>query len=231
MGTWLREHLCPFGRYVAGSVVPAHYDAYARILHPARSISGRWEVRWEDIAKWSGRTYHVDMQFEAIASPVRGRPVAGHKPWDGSVPDSLPFNRVCALADILGRFTANPKEIYYCVWTGYGGLEERPAIGVRLAHRKYYLYTGELEGVKNFHLGRHHHRPPEYWFPVDKSWCVATDMDLYWTYVGGSQSCVREVLASHRLEALESGRDQGLTVGSDTINQLSEEERRGWGLS
>ncbi|SHK57725.1 hypothetical protein [Alicyclobacillus tolerans] len=56
---WLVNRLFPFESYLAGSVVPRGYEAYARILHPAQSISGY--VSWAEIATWAGRTYHLAM--------------------------------------------------------------------------------------------------------------------------------------------------------------------------
>ena len=42
-----------------GSLVPGGYDAYARLLHPARDASYN-PVRWSAVAEWSGRV--VDVQ-------------------------------------------------------------------------------------------------------------------------------------------------------------------------
>ena len=42
---------------------------------------------------------------------------------------------------------------------------------------------------------------PNLWWPDDRAWCVATEIDLAWTYVGGSAALISDVLASPRLEA------------------------------
>jgi len=47
----LVHRLYPFGSYLAGSVVPPCYEAYARILHPAPNAHGDYEVRWSEIAQ------------------------------------------------------------------------------------------------------------------------------------------------------------------------------------
>ena len=42
---------------------------------------------------------------------------------------------------------------------------------------------------------------PNLWWPDDRAWCVATEIDLAWTYVGGSAALIDDVLASAALEA------------------------------
>jgi len=51
---------------------------------------------------------------------------------------------------------------------------------------------------------------PNIWWPEDRAWCVATDIDLYDTYVGGSQECIEAVLGNLELEALPTTLDAGL---------------------
>ena len=47
---------------------------------------------------------------------------------------------------------------------------------------------------------------------------MATDIDLYDTYVGGSLECVQAVLDHPHLEALPTEIDARLDVGADTVN-------------
>ena len=68
----------------------------------------------------------------------------------------------------------------------------------------------------------------DYWFPEDRAWCVATDTDLYWTYVGGSRRCVDAVLGGSGLECVPAEIDHGLTIDSDVFNRLSPEEKAKW---
>jgi hypothetical protein len=42
---------------------------------------------------------------------------------------------------------------------------------------------------------------PNLWWPDDRSWCVATEVDFSWTYVGGSHALIERVLADPALEA------------------------------
>ena len=36
---------------------------------------------------------------------------------------------------------------------------------------------------------------------MDRSWCVATEVDLYDTFIGGTEDCASAVLAAADLEA------------------------------
>ncbi len=51
---------------------------------------------------------------------------------------------------------------------------------------------------------------PNVWWPEDRAWCVATDIDLCDTYVGGSLECVQAVLDHPDLEALPTSLDATL---------------------
>lgn len=211
-----------FETHCAGSVVPPGYDSYCRILHPAESDDGKL-VTWDTIAAWAGRIYHPAMQFEAIATqrPNFGSPPA---PWDGQIPWNLPIEHATTLANLLKPFTPHPDQMLYLVWEGYGQsarlLAERP-------ERRYVVYQGDLGDLMPFY-DWNWGRPADYWFPQDRAWCVASDVDLYWTYVGGTQRCIEAILRCPDLEAVPADLDQGLTVDSDLVNRLSPEEKSRW---
>ena len=60
--------------------------------------------------------------------------------------------------------------------------------------RGYLLFQGPLDGVMAF-LDRRGtpfwEDSPNVWWPEDRAWYVATDIDLYDTYVGGSGECIQ----------------------------------------
>lgn len=59
---------------------------------------------------------------------------------------------------------------------------------------------------------------PNLWWPQDRAWCVATNIDLMASYVGGSNQCVESLLASPELEAFEASAEMSVQWYSDTIN-------------
>ena len=102
-----------------GSLVPGGYDAYARVLHPARDASYN-PVRWSAVAEWSGRLYHPLMSFEGISIPADGYG-SGARPWDdepqhGSLDEAVAME----MESLLSRFTTTPDLCCFGVWEGYG---------------------------------------------------------------------------------------------------------------
>jgi hypothetical protein len=63
-----------------------------------------------------------------------------------------------------------------------------------------------------------HYQSPSIWWPDDRSWWVATEVDFDWTYVGGSSKCIADVLAHPGLEALPARLSDGVHWDSDPIN-------------
>jgi hypothetical protein len=228
---WIAERLAPFGAYVVTSVVPGGFDAYARILHPATDpLTDEPVVRWAEAAEWSGMPLGRGAQFHSIALPP-------HQP-DGPVPwkspplqGSLYPPDAEALATILRRWTGTPQRCWFCVWDGYGwdGLvlttpgedpfgvpdpvppEIRGGARVHLPNRDYLLYTGPVEAVTATTGISGDEQTANLWWPDDRAWCVATEIDLAWTYVGGPAGLVESVLHDERVEAMPAGPHDPLT--------------------
>ena len=59
---------------------------------------------------------------------------------------------------------------------------------------------------------------PNLFWPQDRSWCVATEIDLDSTYVGGSQALVEALLADPRFEAMPVELGDRIDAGADEIN-------------
>jgi hypothetical protein len=59
---------------------------------------------------------------------------------------------------------------------------------------------------------------PNLFWPEDRAWCVATEIDLDSTYVGGSEALVRAILADPRFEAWRAGLDDPIDSGGDDVN-------------
>jgi hypothetical protein len=233
---WIRERLTPFAAHVVASVVPGGFEAYARVLHPAAVFApGEGPpVRWRDVAAWSGTSVRSDTQYHSIALPPT-RP-AGEAPWKGqhgpSIGTLYPPD-VLVLAELLRAATRTPEHCFLCVWEGYGweghwliprrrepselipGPVPEPVLRaprVRLPNRDYLLYTGCVEdAVTSALFGHVLHQPANLWWPEDRAWCVASEIDLPWTYVGGSAAVIERVLADPRIEAVPATVDDPVT--------------------
>lgn len=65
------------------------------------------------------------------------------------------------------------------------------------------LYRGTIEAAAAF-CRELICQSPTLWWPQDHAWCVASEIDLRSTYVGGSQALADQVLHDERLEALSA---------------------------
>ncbi len=244
--SWIGERLAPFGAYTVASVIPAGFESYARVLHPAEEPlhGGDRVVRWAEVAAWSGLPLRPDSQFHSIALP-QVRPEAD-APWHSQGPHqgSLYPPDALVLADILRAWTTTPQQCWFCVWDGYGwdGVymtasdgTDAPAPGpgfgrlpdpvpaavrdgprVELPNRDYLLYRGPVEAALATVSLSGGDQVANLWWPQDRAWFVATEIDLAWTYVGGPAGLIGQLISEARIEALpagagrRAGRDRGL---------------------
>ena len=220
---WIEESLSDFG--TLRSMLPRGFSHYARIFHPAYLGEEMQPVRWSSVASWTGRQVHPLMQFERIAGLSEDHGVMYPDPPWGSHPDhgSIPEAECSTLVEVLRDFTSTPGRCYFCLWEGYGNIDTRlykSDSRVKAPGRGYLLFSGPLDAVMAF-LRRDvpfWRDSPNIWWPEDRAWCVATGIDLYDTYVGGSRECIEAVLNNHELEALPTTLDARLDLGGDTIN-------------
>jgi hypothetical protein len=228
---WIAERLAPFGAYEVTSVVPGGFEAYARILHPATDpLTDDRVARWAEVAAWSGMPLDRGAQFHSIALPPRGP--GGPVPWESPpVMGSMYPPDAETLATILRGWTTTPQRCWFCVWDGFGweGLvltaageapfrvpdpvppEVRSGARVRLPNRDYLLYAGPVAAVTaTVGLGGDR-QTANLWWPDDRAWCVASEIDLTCTYVGGPAGLIESVLHDERVEALPAEPHDPLT--------------------
>ncbi|MGW4111058.1 hypothetical protein ACWEFJ_09285 [Actinosynnema sp. NPDC004786] len=217
---WVRPRLRRFGSAVA-AVVPDGFPAYARVLHPAVAPDGRF-ARWAEVAARTGRRVHPLAQFAAVA-----RPAGGGAAWPGREPETgaLPADAFRELCAVLARHTDAADRCRFCLWEGYGRLypaTPRRGPRVRLPGRDHLLFTGPLAAAAGPgwwlpHDGGAHQTPNLFW-PADRAWCVASEIDLHCTFVGGSAALVEEVLAAPGLEAWPVRPGDPVAHDSDHVN-------------
>ena len=240
---WIRERLHPFAQDV-GSIVPPGFAAYARIFHPAGMAgSPENDIRWADVAALSGKTVHPEMQFHAIAPPSSDPEPRFYEPRLGVLSQS----QVAALLALLTKHTGTPDTCWLCLWEGYGYLHPggsavfvlasrgrfarlRVALKrlqlrwsmpraprhdgprVRLPARDYLLFRAPINEALGWDDG------PNLWWPEDRAWCVASEIDFPYTYVGGSQQLIDAIVTDPAIEALPATDSDGVTYASDTVN-------------
>ena len=223
---WIQEGLWPWGPgsgrsdYRVGCLVPVGFAGYARVLHPAyrHTEDGLKPVRWSTVASWTGRVAHPQMQFLRIANLRFGEyPEWGMLPNEGS----LPADEAERLVAILRPFTSTPEDCYFGVWEGFG-VPELNAFAdyprIQVPHRAYFLFRGSISAVPHLTFGSFK-QTPNLWWPEDRTWCVASEIDLSETYVGASSECIAALLGDQSLEAVSTSLDVRADIEGDVINR------------
>lgn len=209
----------------SGSVtswVPAGFEAYARILHPAQRPDGR-PVTWAQVAAETGRSIGPDAAWHALVGSQdpfthEGADWAGRAPAQGL----LPRDQLAALLEVLANHTTTRDSCWMCLWEGYGWVsgmssarfdpdpplptwpaEARTAARV-LLNREYLLLHGTLasalalegEDDPNWQLAQ----SPNLFWPDDRAWVVSTEIDDLSSLVAGGAQLVADLLANDDLE-------------------------------
>jgi hypothetical protein len=221
VATWVTEHLRggdPLGIRV-GALVPEVFEGYARILHPAYQVEGRPEsaIRWSEIARRTGAELRSDTPFRRITVPPGSAvPFGPHGAWDQDArprEGSMPAEIADPLVRVLGRFTTTPGRCWFCMWEGFGFEDlNRLAAGttarVLVSYGQDVMFTGALTVLAGSWPCW---QSPNLWWPDDRAWCVATEIDDHSTYVGGSAGCIDAILQTSTLEAVATTPDAFVT--------------------
>lgn len=223
---WVVAAVRDFAVNTVSCLVPPVFAAYARVFHPALRTTegGDEEVSWTTVAHANGRIAHPAMQWPSITGSwgfLHGDGQPGL--WDIPPEEgSLPVRQAARLARLLAAHTTTPERCWFAVWEGFGDLvlpvgDEIPR--VEMPARPMLLLSGPLRAATTS-FASFRDQLASLWWPDDRAWCVATDVDLMTTYVGGSRECVAALTADDGLEAMEISADQRLAWDSDPVNPV-----------
>jgi hypothetical protein len=245
---WIAERLHPFAQDAGSIIPPGFDAYARIFHPAMRRVGEtQVPVTWREIADSNLRVHHPEMQFGSLVALV-GTPTRylDRQPQPGLFDSwprigTLPLDVARLLVDILRGHTATPERCWFAAWTGRGSLDDGSQIMLggtkgrpqpvpadlyrekpkghgtfNLPHREYDLARGSLDdalyGVK------WDYQSASIWWPDDRTWCVATEVDFDWTYVGGSNACIAAVLADPNLEVLPARLSDGVTYDSDRLN-------------
>ena len=222
-GAWIAAATAARPWPTVGALVPVVFDAYARVLHPAYRYEDEDDVEmtWGQVAAANGTTAHPLMQWPAITcaweyvSEDSQPPIWDRAPDEGHLPTAL----AARMAAVLRRHTTTPDDCRFGVWAGCGVVEaDAPAL--ELPHREHWLIRGPAELAAANLAEEPSEQSAHLWWPADRAWCVATDIDLMSTYVGGSAACVAELLATPGLEVRAVDVGSAVDFASDRVNPV-----------
>lgn len=143
---------------------------------------------------------------------------------------SLERDELDALIELMADGTSSPDSCWFGIWDGYGWMRGFPAydelhpiaeVGGRrpepiaseipppapttprlmINGRALVLYRGSIDQAKAF-CKASAEQSPNLWWPDDRAWCVATEIDFSSTYIGGSDALVEKLRHDVRLEAI-----------------------------
>jgi hypothetical protein len=200
---WIRAALTTFGQSVA-SFVPSIFEAYARVYHP-------WQLNddtsdppptWAELAAAAGVDRNNPVACESLIWSARDR---------GFVEvGCLPRDALDPLVEQLRVATTTPEDCWFALWEGFAGCIAPPDPFPKLAlpNRSYHVYRGPIEGARTSHSKESWiQRSPNLWWPSDHAWCVATEVDHAWSYIGATRSCIDALLSDPRFEGVETTAD------------------------
>ena len=212
---------------VAG-LVPPVFEAYARVFHPAvrypddelfgiDSDEPDQDVTWAEVAAFNGRTAHPAMEWASITGSwdFRGDDDQPGLWNDSPAEGHLPVSVAAPLAAVLARHTTTPTACWFGVDNTVHG-DAGPVL--KLVNVGCLMVQGPVELAASNFAPEPFEQSANLWWPDDRAWFVATDIDLMTTYVGGSAACIAELVATEGLEAFPVPIDQRVTSDADTVN-------------
>jgi hypothetical protein len=192
------------------SLVPDGYEAYGRILHPARRTDKPGKLRWSAIADERGGAIGPEVHFTALVGWVPARDgQSAPEPYVAPAWGTMEDDECARLAELLARFTSTPERCWFCLWEGYGW-PELPRQGqgpprVNLPHRDCILFSGPVDVATSFRSPPWS-QPPTLWWPDDRAWCVASEIEGYSSCIAASGPCI-EALVEDALELVVTSPD------------------------
>jgi hypothetical protein len=101
-----------------------------------------------------------------------------------------PVRQASRLAHLLAAVTGTPERCWFAVWEGWAALaawtaDDAPRL--ELPNRRMLLLAGPLSAVAAPFTPPPADQSANLWWPEDRSWCVATDIDLMTTYIRGQR--------------------------------------------
>jgi hypothetical protein len=188
---WIDE-ACQGEWWTVGALVPNHYEGLLRVYAPAPCDA--WWSAYREI-------------FEVVASVgerhTSSPDEAWFAVWEGHGFDNITSRVVWwdapadeaeqqARDDERHRLRDEDRRRNAAIRTELNRIPRSDRPG-----RAYYLLTGPVRAVTELHHpDAPEWRNPDLFWPDDRRWFVATDVDFWSLYIGGSSSFVREIAES-----------------------------------
>ena len=219
--SWVADALRGQQWATVASLVPPVFAGYARVFHPAVRYAGNddVDVSWAEVAGANRTVAHPLMEWTSITGSMDFLGQDNQAPlWDDHpAMGHLPEHLAAAMAAVLRRHTGTPDDCWFGLSSqGMGAGPEAPELVT--PGRGFLLVRGPVELAATNLLPEPHSQSANAWWPHDRAWFVATDIDLVTTYVGGSAALVEELLATPGLEVAPASAGQSTAWDADPVN-------------
>ena len=221
---WAAEALAGRPPGTVAALVPSVFEACARVFHPAVRYAGLddVDVPWAEVARANGTTAHPAMAWGSLTGSADYYTEDNQSPlWDDApAMGHLPEHVAAAVTAVLRRHTTTPGDCWFGLSAHHltGPVTDLSVPAVDLGGRRFWLVRGPVQLAAANLLPEPASQSANVWWPADRAWFVATDIDLVTTYVGGSAACVADLLDAPALEAAEVSPGQRTTEDADTVN-------------
>lgn len=205
---WWLEQLDPWQRtdIPVSWLVPSSFPAVCQVLHRWQAPNGEL-IRWRTLAEHPGLAELRDrlQTSEGLVSAL------AHEQSMQAATGELDADTADALVAALSRATTTPDDVFVAVWEGWGDIPAQRFPGAaRLDtdNRGHFLLRGPLTGVLRSVSASGHGQPVSgLWWPADRAWFVATEIDHEWTFVAGQPSLIEQLLDDPQLEVSSTAFD------------------------
>jgi len=204
---WIAGRLAPFGSCVC-SLVPTGFESYARVGLPG----------------WEGGTENgLPREVLSVLCQIVSR--HGHSEdvwlalWDGYgwIRGGSIRVAVGSRDDAPVEKTAKKESREHALEPAFP-IEVLKGPKLRLPHRDYLLFRGGIASalaLGSHAFGRYEPHSPDLVWPDDRTWFIATDVDLVFGYVGGTAALIADVTEDERLASVSVDPADELVGGID----------------
>jgi hypothetical protein len=151
-------------------------------------------IRWKEIAGYLGVPFEPQICHEWFRASME-EPACWPRFLYGPDEGNLDHEELSEIVSILRPFTVQQD----C----FVRFAEIPLIGTD----KPLSFAVALDEVVDCGKGNNYKFSPEYIWPSDRSWCLCSDYDFEFSFVGGPQELVSAILHSDTLESFQIAHD------------------------
>jgi hypothetical protein len=175
-------------------------------------------IPWEQLVGFAPPGFPAYARLRFLPDPAFEGQSENDVDRDHDAPSDIALLR--ASMQTLTRHTDTPDACYFCIWDGWplqsregvaepsvypSSIPDGPRVVVPI--RAYFLLQGDVSDFADWEVARAWvgqrrllDAPPEFMWPADHAWCIASDVDPHWAGIGAATAAIDQLLADPRLD-------------------------------